>query len=750
VIISEIMYHPKPPTPDDLAIDPSLTDDDLEYIEIYNPTGDIVLLTDWRIRGGIDFDFVPGTVLADDGNLVVVSFDPGDTLRANAFRNHYGIDASVTLVGGYSGRLDNGGERVQLQRPDEPPPEEPDFIPRLLEDEALYDDADPWPVEPDGSGQSLTRYPSDTWGRAATSWEAAAPTPGDTSLHTLVVTALRTTPRGFVAEFDRPLDARHLSLYDDESGTLGPADVTLVGDSVGAVSGSLVFGPQSVTFVASGGRLPADTYTVTLRSGHDGFQGMTVGELLDGNGDGTGGDDYVNTFTTAPVEPVVVSLADFMRGPGQSVDVPAAPQSGLPFHVSQADGIRTIDVVLEYDPNLLTITDVDVGPDMPADATAQINWFRDRGALRWVSMTFRTSAAAVPPPLPPGPADVMTVVANVPPSAPYGRTQVLQFLVASINQPPLDDPITATMQESVQVVGFLGDTTGNQTYSGLDAQRAARVAVRLDRGFVAYPNIDPAIVADVTGNGGISGLDAQRIAVEAVGLDADEIPPLPQALRLAAPVIQASHTSGNQESRVRSAHQIAGRNTEAPTGARSAPYVLTGARSAPYVLTGARSAPYVLTGARSAPYMLTDAQLAPVVEAAKANIGAVDPGVAARLENVMFEIVDLPGNLLGLTAGSTIWIDVNAAGYGWIVEKDEGQRTKDEVSSGTDETLLAMRPSSFLLHPSVDLLTAVTHELGHVLGYEHSDAGLMGELLPLSTRLVWDKAWFLDEAVDCS
>ena len=53
-----------------------------------------------------------------------------------------------------------------------PPLEEPDFIPRLLEDEVLYDDEAPWPTEPDGTGLSLTRYPPAQWGHAAASWAA--------------------------------------------------------------------------------------------------------------------------------------------------------------------------------------------------------------------------------------------------------------------------------------------------------------------------------------------------------------------------------------------------------------------------------------------------------------------------------------------------------------------------------------------------------------------------------------------------
>jgi hypothetical protein len=712
VIISEIMYHPTPPTPEDLVIYPALTENDLEYIEIYNPTSEPVPLENWRIRKGIDFDFDSTDSLGVGETIVVLSFDPlgTNTLgqlvnveRTEAFRNHYGIEASVKLVGGYSGQLDNGGETVQLQRPDEPPLEEPTFIPRLLEDQIVYDDVAPWPTEPDGTGLSLSRDPPAQWGHDAASWVATTPTPGDASVHTIVVTGLTPTTRGFTVNFDRELNTGALNLYDTQGGVLGPADATLVGDTVGPIVGSFVFGTNSATFVARGGPLPADNYTVTLRSGKDAFKGMTAGELLDGDGDGTGGDDYTNTFTAGAVEPVVVSLPDFMRGPGQPVDVPAT-QTGLPIHVNDANGARKIDIVLIYDPDLLNVTDVAVGPGMPAEATANINWYRTVGQSRWVSMTFRTSDAEIPPPLPAGPADFMSIIADVPASAPFGAAQVLRFLVVSINDPPLVDPIASTALESVQAIGFLGDTTGNQSYSGLDAQRTARVAVNLDSGFVAFPALDPVIVADVTGNGSLSGLDAQRIALEAVGIGADEIPPIPQALRLAAP-----------ERRVRSAHQIAGDDTDAASGAQSAPY------------------------GQSAPDKLTDAQLATVVDAALARIESVDPDAAAELQDVQFEIVDLPDNFLGLTAGNTIRIDVDAAGYGWFVEKYEGQSTKDEVGTTNDESALAPRPSPFVVRPSVDLLTVVLHELGHVLGLDHHESGVMDDTLDLGTWRIPDE-----------
>ncbi|MBN2477233.1 MAG: lamin tail domain-containing protein [Pirellulales bacterium] len=172
VIISEVHYNP----------DPTDLDDDLEFIEIYNPTAETADLTDWRIRKGIDFDFAAGTLLGPRSVLVVVPFNPSDTDKLTAFRTYYGMDASVRFVGGYSGQLRDVGERVQLQRPDAPPADDPDFIPRLWEDEVVYAGDGDWPVEADGGGSSLHRAAVDAWGNAPASWDALLPTPGQVTL----------------------------------------------------------------------------------------------------------------------------------------------------------------------------------------------------------------------------------------------------------------------------------------------------------------------------------------------------------------------------------------------------------------------------------------------------------------------------------------------------------------------------------------------------------------------------------------
>ena len=140
--------------------------------------------------------------------------------------------------------------------------------------------------------------------------------------------------------------------------------MTLLGAVRGNIRGSVVSSPGNIifTFVRTGTRLDPDTYTVRLRSAVNGFHDAR-GVLLDGNGDGTPGDDFTFTFTVDPPAPatVVVGIPDFARGPGQPVDVPAGTGStpannDLPLRLSDGSGVTSVSLTLRYDPALLHIT----------------------------------------------------------------------------------------------------------------------------------------------------------------------------------------------------------------------------------------------------------------------------------------------------------------------------------------------------------------------------------------------------------
>ncbi len=110
---------------------------------------------------------------------------------------------------------------------------------------------------------------------------------------------------GFDVTFNMAPQVNLLNLYQGYNYGLGLPDVTVVGQTTGAVSGSLVWDASTNTasFVATRGVLAPDTYTVTLASRSDGWVSVAGNELLDGNDDLVPGGDYVQTFTVAASTP---------------------------------------------------------------------------------------------------------------------------------------------------------------------------------------------------------------------------------------------------------------------------------------------------------------------------------------------------------------------------------------------------------------------------------------------------------------
>jgi CSLREA domain-containing protein len=338
----------------------------------------------------------------------------------------------------------------------------------------------------------------------------------DTPATTLTVTSLDVTASGFAVSFSQAFDPAQLNLYQGAGASLSVPDILVVGNSVGAVAGTVIVDPsnEQFTFIRTGSPLASDTYTVTLRSAVDGFV-TAAGQLLDGDSNDQPGGNYVGSFTVlaSPANAVTVSLPDFMRGPGQDVHVPNGLSSGIPLRLSNADGVFAVDLHVTYDPALLSITGAALASGLPAGSTVTVNTSTP-GRL--------VIGFASPTALPAGQTVFANLVATVPATAGYAAKNLLRIENLSINE----DQIPAIADAAVHVSGYFGDTTGNGSYSSLDSSRLSRVVVGLDSGFSAFQLADPRIIGDITGNGSFSSLDTSRLSRAVVGFDAPDIPPV--------------------------------------------------------------------------------------------------------------------------------------------------------------------------------------------------------------------------------
>lgn len=138
VVFNEIMFNPAGPD-----------DAQKEFIELHNQLAVDMDISEWRLAGGVEFEFADGTVVPGRGQIVIAS-DP------QALRDATGI---TNVVGPWEGRLSNAGESIQLYNNDD----------RLM-NEIDFDDSGDWPSAPDGGGVSLSKLDQQSASHLAENW----------------------------------------------------------------------------------------------------------------------------------------------------------------------------------------------------------------------------------------------------------------------------------------------------------------------------------------------------------------------------------------------------------------------------------------------------------------------------------------------------------------------------------------------------------------------------------------------------
>jgi len=320
-------------------------------------------------------------------------------------------------------------------------------------------------------------------------------------VESLYVTGLTPTVDGFQLSFSEPIDPAGLNLFDAMD-VLGAADLTLVGEQAGAVRGSLVVAADrlGLQFVAAN-PLAADHYTVTLRSDDAAFKAVSGG-LLDGNADEQMGDDYSAGFS-AITPKVLLGVPSFARGAGQTINLPADSAAGIPLQLTSDGTVSTLTATLSFDPALLAVGAISPAADLPP-GTVLTTELLEPGRI-----SIRLEAAE---PLPAGGMTIGSLQADVAATATPAAAGLISLAAVEA-----DGSGGAAGRTAVQLVAALGDTSGDGSYSNADSTLAARLAMRIDTGLIAYATIDPVLVADVSGNGSISMLDAAMIAGVAGG-----------------------------------------------------------------------------------------------------------------------------------------------------------------------------------------------------------------------------------------
>jgi hypothetical protein len=159
IVISEIMYQPESGAS--------------EYLELLNISDAPVRMYDvetgarWRISDGVSYAFHSNVILEPGERLLLV-----ENISA---LGSYNINPWRWIYQWTSGRLNNGGETIQLVRPG--PLMESGGRSAVRVDRVNYNNNAPWPVAASGGGVALRKISEKLYGNDFANWAASAPSP---------------------------------------------------------------------------------------------------------------------------------------------------------------------------------------------------------------------------------------------------------------------------------------------------------------------------------------------------------------------------------------------------------------------------------------------------------------------------------------------------------------------------------------------------------------------------------------------
>jgi hypothetical protein len=314
----------------------------------------------------------------------------------------------------------------------------------------------------------------------------------------------------FRVRFNDTIATSGLQINDLYTGNVVSEEADLVvKDSIGTlVRGSMIVASdlKSLIFVKTGASFSPGAYSVKLRSGTTSFRGSD-GKLLDGNGDGTSGGDYTSSFNVIATDRTL-SIPDVVRGPGQDLRVNTT-DNGIPVKISDGQNIFTFEMSINYDPNLVNVSELVVATALTGNLEITYN----------VTVPGRIDIVGISPTgLPTGAQTLFYVRGSVPSGALY-RTKC-NIGVSDLKLYKLDGTsFSSTVDSGLMLNSYVGDVTGDGRYNSLDSLRIQRYLVNLDRWFTQYPFMDPAMIADVNGDARVNALDSlymQRYLVNMV------------------------------------------------------------------------------------------------------------------------------------------------------------------------------------------------------------------------------------------